>query len=140
VNYFHLTAIVRRKPSLPLRELIKRDLIKGRLLDYGCGRGFDADFLGAEKYDPFGFPDPPTGRFDTILCAYVLNVVDEITQAKILKHIAILLTPNGQAFISVRRDKDCLKRQRWVILQLPIVYEKSRAFCIYSMNKPWGKE
>ena len=39
------TAISRKAPSRPMRFLQEHDLLKGRMLDYGCGRGTDAKFL-----------------------------------------------------------------------------------------------
>ena len=69
-NKSHLTAIKRTKLSVPIRGL---DLKGKRVLDYGCGRGSDADLLGADKYDPYYFPERPTGKYDVILCTYVLT-------------------------------------------------------------------
>jgi len=134
MNRFHQTAIVRRKPSLPLRWLIRNNLIQGRVLDFGCGRGFDANFINAEKYDPYGYPDYPKGKFDTIICIYVLNIVDEKTQYKIIKSLRGLLDLKGQAFLAVRRDKQCKEHQRWVELDLPIVCKAKGRFCIYKLG------
>lgn len=53
------TAIRRKDISLPTKFLVKENLIKGMVLDYGCGYGFDADSLGFEKYDPRFFPQIP---------------------------------------------------------------------------------
>lgn len=45
VNHPYLTAIKRTGISVPTRYLLKHDLLKGRILDYGCGFGFDTDEL-----------------------------------------------------------------------------------------------
>jgi len=104
----------------------------GRCLDYGCGRGRDADTYVLEGYDPAWRPQRPTGTFDTILCTYVLNVVDEVVQEAILDDLKGLLSPGGKAYISVRRDlpregkqgRGCW--QRFVVLEAPILVDNGR--------------
>ncbi len=42
------------------------------------------------KYDKFHFPEYPTGKFDTIFCFYVLNVLDsQRKRDKVLKGLEI---------------------------------------------------
>lgn len=139
------TAIVRKKPSLPLRYLLEHNKIYGRVLDYGCGRAFDVRYLvrlgfDITGYDPFWKPYDNVQfhnfGYHVILCNYVLNVVDEDTQELILMDIEDLLAPEGVAYITVRRDikEDrpgigCI--QRVVELPYPIEYEKKGAFVIY---------
>jgi hypothetical protein len=41
----HMTAKERGRESFPVRYLIRKGLIKGRVLDFGCGLGSDAKFL-----------------------------------------------------------------------------------------------
>lgn len=98
------TAITRIKASVPTRWLIENDLIRGRVLDYGCGRGKDAEVLDCEKFDPYYAPDMPKGKFDTIVCNYVLNVVTIEEENEIINDIKKRLRKNGNAYISVRRD------------------------------------
>lgn len=105
----HHTAIDREKPSYPTRQLLSRRLIKGRILDFGCGNGIDVDFLHQKGfdvtgYDPFFASELPTGKFDTILCNYVLNVLLPEEQPQVLMAISELLKPSGSAYFSVRRD------------------------------------
>ena len=142
-NKSYLTAITRKKPSLPMETIYDRcglDRYELRSLDYGCGKGFDADYYGMEKYDPFYFPKKPIGRFDIITCNYVLNVVTEREGKKILKTIKSLLNGDGVAFISVRRDmfmEGFTSRgtyQRYVELELPVFHLKRGAFIIYKME------
>jgi hypothetical protein len=134
------TAMTRSKPSLPMRELEEQGLLQGRMLDYGAGKGFDADRLGMEKYDPTFWPEAPEGSFDTITCNYVLNVVPPESEDEILGHIEELLAPGGTAYIAVRRDvkRDGLTGsgtyQRRVELDLPVLVEKKGAFAIYVLE------
>ena len=70
MNKSHLTAISRRELSAPSRYLKEHELLVGKLLDYGCGKGKDADILGATKFDPHFFPDMDAlySNLDTIQC------------------------------------------------------------------------
>lgn len=99
------TAIKRFKPSKPVEFLVKNSFLNGRLLDYGSGRGFDANYLGADEYDSYWAPKQPEGLYDTIICIYVLNVIEsEKERHEVLKRIQSLLTPTGTAYIAVRTD------------------------------------
>lgn len=142
-----LTAITRKVISQPMKHLTKLNLIKGRSLDYGCGRGFDADQLGMYKYDPFFFNTEKwitqlgTIRFETITCNYVLNVIqDENELIKCLRTIRAFLTQNGTAYISVRRDvkKEYVSKrntyQRPVYLNLKSL-KKTSQYEIYVLDK-----
>jgi hypothetical protein len=100
----YLTALTRTKPSAPARLLGENGFLVGRSLDYGCGKGFDADFYGMEGYDPYYRPGYPTGKFDTIVCIYVLNVIPESSlRYEIMYAILGLLKEGGTAYITVRR-------------------------------------
>ena len=87
-----------------LRILTQDNINRFAILDYGCGKGFDADYYGLEKYDPHYFPEfPTTGKlYDFIFCNYVLNVVEEHIEADIINKMSSLLLPEGRAFLSVR--------------------------------------
>lgn len=125
----HKTAITRPegKVSPPYRYLLSKDLIQGRTLDYGCGKGVDADRLGIEKYDIHYFPKKPSGKYNTIVCNYVLNVQRPKRGAETLAHIKRLLLPGGVAYITVRADvkQDGETKagtyQRDVRLKLPVI-------------------
>jgi hypothetical protein len=39
------TAISRTKPSKPIKLLIKSNQLYGHILDYGCGKGADVQYL-----------------------------------------------------------------------------------------------
>ena len=104
------TAIARGGPSAPVRELHRRGLIKGRVLDFGSGRGEDAKWLRSQgfqvaSFDPHHGPKRlPSGTFDTVLSTYVLNVLPQREQDKAVAAIRRKLAPGGEALVTVRRD------------------------------------
>ncbi len=105
----HLTVKDRTWPSYPTKQLWNKGLIQSRVLDFGCGLGTDVRFLSENGvdvvgYDPHYAPEYPTGKFDTILCHYVLNVLLVEEQAHVLMAISELLEPTGKAYFTVRRD------------------------------------
>lgn len=109
INHPYLTAIKRTALSVPTRYLLKYNLLKGRILDYGCGFGYDTDELKRRGYDIIGYDyyyraESPNGKFDTIICIYVLNVLEPYEQAKVMMNVSNLLSPNGTAYFAVRRD------------------------------------
>ena len=108
-TFNYLTAKERDTPSFPLKFLRSKNMLKGHVLDFGCGFGKDVEFLKEKGqtitgYDPHYFPNFPEGKFDTILCFYVLNVLLLEQQAHVLMDISNLLNENGKAFFAVRRD------------------------------------
>lgn len=105
----HLTVKDRKWPSYPTKQLWNRGLIQGCVLDFGCGLGADVQFLRENEievvgYDPHYAPEYPAGKFDTILCHYVLNVLLAEEQSHVLMAISELLKPTGKAYFTVRRD------------------------------------
>lgn len=109
INNSHLTAIERTSMSFPTRWLKQSNLLKGEILDFGCGFGFDTEDLKAQGFDVVGYdnfyrPEYPEKRFDTIICNYVLNVLEPNEQAEVLMSVAELLKPTGKAYFAVRRD------------------------------------
>lgn len=129
----HRTAIARRGPSKPVKWLEQNNRIVGRVLDYGCGRGADAEYLGCASYDPYYQPDMPVGLFDTITCNYVFNVIeDDRARRVLLWDLDGYLAPGGRAFIAVRANRKDLRGhtrigtwQGLITLDLPIVYKDS---------------
>jgi len=106
------TAIARRKPSLPLRLVIDRLSKTDKILDYGCGRGFDVEYLKSLGYDAQGY-DPYFSKYnhpelltpdtyDVVLNFYVLNIVLPEDRHKILENIKRILKTGGVAYIAVR--------------------------------------
>lgn len=105
----HLTIKERKWPSFPTKQLLSRRLIRGKVLDFGCGLGIDVKFLKTKNidvtgYDPYYAPDYPTEKYDTIVCNYVLNILLPEEQAHVLMAISELLKPIGKAYFTVRRD------------------------------------
>jgi len=136
-NNSHKTAITRKKPSLPMRNLDKKGLLQGKLLDFGCGKGFDANHFGMFGYDPNHAPKKPKGKFDTITCNYVLNVVQDDEVQGVIEDVLKYLKKKGTAYVTVRRD---LKKegatsigtyQKNVTILYPILTEKKGGFCTY---------
>lgn len=109
INHPYLTAIRRSALSVPVRYLLKHGLLKGSILDFGCGFGYDTDELQRQGYDIMGYdnyyrPEYPQQKFDTIICIYVLNVLEPYAQAETMADIKSLLAPNGTVYFAVRRD------------------------------------
>ena len=108
-NNPHLTAKERTSISFPTRWLKDKKLLIGEILDFGCGFGYDTDQLQKSGYNIVGYdnyyrPELPEKRFDTIICNYVLNVLEPNEQAKVLMSVSELLKPTGKAYFTVRRD------------------------------------
>ena len=138
------TAIKRTTVSAPMKFLVERGYFQSpaKRLDYGCGHGFDAEFLGMDKYDLNHFPEYPTGTYDLITCNYVLNVIqDKAERERVIKNIKVLLEDDGVGLISVRRDittEGTTKTgtyQENVELKLPLIYEKKGRYAIYGVTK-----
>lgn len=133
----HRTAVARTRPSAPVRFLLAAGLLRGRLLDWGCGRGLDAAYLGADAYDPYWRPEMPDRRrrYDTVLCTYVLNVLPTAEdRTRVLRTLAWWLRGRDRpgteaaAYVTVRNDHAQLRgnpRQWLVRLDLPEVRRTS---------------
>jgi ATP adenylyltransferase len=133
------TAKTRNSPSKPMQLLHERGLLRGRMLDFGCGKGFDAEYFGMDAFDPHYNPRFPLGKYDTITCIYVLNTLHPSKVDELLETLMQHLKEKGNAYIAVRRDVEKERYtstgtfQRNVKLPLPIIYEDSRT-CIYRMK------
>ena len=105
------TAIERKTLSQPMRWLAANAHLERqtRRLDYGCGKGYDADTLGFAKFDINHFPTMPRGKFGIITCNYVLNVIKRWDERQaVVEDIISRLTAHGTAYISVRNDVEKL--------------------------------
>lgn len=135
------TATTHTEPSAPMRQLATDGLIAGRALDYGCGKGFDADYYDMESYDPHYGPDMPDGQFDTIACNFVLNVLENARdRVTVLQDIQDRLAFGGIAYITVRNDQRALrgrtKTGSWqglIVLRLPVRY-KCAGYVTYELT------
>lgn len=108
-SYSYLSAKERDTISFPAKFLLNKNLLIGRVLDFGCGFGKDIELIKAKGfdiigYDPHYFPTFPTQKYDTVICIYVLNVLLAEEQAQVLMNVSALLKPNGKAYFAVRRD------------------------------------
>ena len=129
-------ALHRKHLSSPAKKVSGMGLISGRILDYGCGNGKDAELLKADMYDPNYFPKFPKGKYDTILCTYVLNILKSPKERKeVISKIQKLLKPGGKAYVSVRRDvpKEGTSTQEWVNLKNKSVHRCS-SFEVYEIE------
>ncbi|MBK9151282.1 MAG: HIT domain-containing protein [Saprospiraceae bacterium] len=105
----HLTAKEREYLSFPAKFILNQNLLKGEVLDFGCGFGNDVKLLkekgvNIEGYDKHYFPEFPSKKYDTILCFYVLNVLMPEEQTSVLMELSRLIKPSGKVYIAVRRD------------------------------------
>lgn len=123
------TAVRRTKPSRAAEILVSRGMVRGRVLDYGCGYGFDAAHFGWEGYDPYYRPAEPSGPYDTIVCILVLNALSRNNRAKALARIRELLAEDGHAYLAVSRDLPLAGKlgihhslQSYVVLTLPSIF------------------
>ncbi len=123
------TAMARKKPSAPMARLKAAGRLVGVMLDYGCGKGYDADHFCMDSYDPHYQPVMPLGTYDTITCNFVLNVIESVEEREqVIQDIRDRLNRGGRAYITVRTDKDRLNGytstgswQGLVVLDAPIV-------------------
>jgi len=90
------------------------------ILDYGCGKLRNSNFLKGKGFNVFVFDLPSQlskldtseftvvgtiteNTFDAVLCSFVLNVVEQDTRKQILSNIHKTLVAGGLAFIEVRK-------------------------------------
>ena len=138
------TAIKRDQLSSPVKWLLDHKKLhlfcNTSILDYGCGRGTDADILMVDKFDPYWFPNPIRKRqYDVVLCTYVLCIIPPSERKSLIGKIMSYVSSRGMAYFSVRRDiKEPNLRKgytQWpVYLEYPVVEENS-SFCIYQSKK-----
>ncbi|QDV24639.1 DNA phosphorothioation-associated putative methyltransferase [Aureliella helgolandensis] len=80
----HRAAIRRSEPSLPLKCLIRDNLLHSEttFFDYGCGYGDDLEQVGrlgfeANGWDPAYRPDESRREADVVNLGYVINVIED---------------------------------------------------------------
>jgi len=111
------TAISRPTGSRPLKDALKRGWItpSDRVLDFGCGRGGDVQWLRAqgfhcEGFDPhpgFGWDSSPSGSFDLVAVVYVVNVLDSVEdRVAALQQAWASVRPGGWIFLVARADHE----------------------------------
>jgi len=125
-DYIRRTAIARKKPSKPAQILIKqkKEILEGaRILDFGCGKSIDAEYISKvskckliEKYDPgFGYYAKEEWKepFDVILCFYVLNVLPMNIRQLIASAVNDIVCKGGFIIIAVREDRSAIQKS-WI--------------------------
>ncbi|WP_425394984.1 class I SAM-dependent methyltransferase [Aeoliella sp.] len=134
-------AVRRAQPSVGARWLTNHGMIKGRVLDFGCGFGFDADHYGWEAFDPHYRQALPEGAFDTVVCNHVLNMLTRASRLQTLAIIQRLLGEEGIAYLIVPRNipergKLALRKriQNYVRLSLPTIHE-DQCLAVYAMTR-----
>src|SRR5262249_31403919 len=122
-------AIRRETVSRTAQFLDCQRLLRGRVLDYGCGFGLDADQFGWEAFDSYYRQKLPEGRFDTIACNHVANMLTRANRRELFGAIQALLAVEGKAYVSVsrkipREGKIALRKriQNYVVLTLPSAF------------------
>jgi DNA phosphorothioation-associated putative methyltransferase len=83
----HRTALSRHEPSRPIRLAINNGLISSEthVLDYGCGRGADVQFLSSRGihctgWDPIFSPGAELTPADVVNLGYVVNVIEDSSE------------------------------------------------------------
>lgn len=109
-----MTAIHRTSISAPLKKLLETNRLNiyQTILDYGCGHGFDLNYLksnsfkieGYDKYiETFSNEFYYNNHYDAIICLYVLNTISEYNErVSVLKELISLLNSKGKIFLAVR--------------------------------------
>jgi hypothetical protein len=133
-------AVRRETVSRTARFLEGRRLLRGRVLDYGCGFGFDADHFGWEAFDPYYRQSPPQGAFDTMICNHVVNMLTRASRRELFSALQALLAPQGKAYLSVSRKipvagKAAMRKriQNYVVLTLPSLF-RDEELVIYRLE------
>jgi len=103
------TAIARTQPSYPTSHFVKVLKRQGakRILDWGCGRGRDVDWLTRQGYEVFGYdphfkPVMPTGTYDAVICNYVLCVLPPDKRDDVFRLMLPHLKKDGLLCAAVR--------------------------------------
>ena len=120
------TAMSRIRPSLVARILVEKNLLNGRVFDWGCGRGADLRYFRecgfqVEGWDPVHMADRPPSSypadsFDWVHCAYVLNTLPtQEERLSVLWSINEFLPPKGIVSVAVRSRSEIerLRKGTW---------------------------
>lgn len=123
------TAIHRKSPSKPTTIAYENNYIKGNVFDWGCGNGRDTKYLKelgltVWSYDKYLKPKPTPSEIDfslidTIICNYVINVIeDKNERSKLIKNLFLSSKKGTTILISARSKKEislCASKSNWKI-------------------------
>lgn len=133
-------AIRHAQPSDAAIWLVNSGRVSGRVLDYGCGHGFDADHFGWTGHDPYYRQEVLDGEYDTIVCNHVLNMLTRDSRAAVLRTMQSLLRDGGAGWLVVPRNIPAMGKfgarkriQNFVVLDLPSVFAGGK-YEIYQMS------
>lgn len=134
-------AVRRGTVSAGAAWLVDNGFVRGRVLDFGCGFGFDADQFGWDAYDPHYRQRVIEGSYDTVVCNHVLNMLTRQSRAAVVDRIRQILSSDGASFLIVprnipQRGKVAMRKriQNYVVLELPTVHVDPKLE-IYRMGK-----
>lgn len=109
------TSIYRKSACAPLKWLLDKGLIKGSCLNFGKGK-YDCDSKAISNHTGFcvdydytyaPYPELLGQHFDTVFCAYVVNVLVPDAREVVYEQVAnCTKTYGGKAYFAVRSDKD----------------------------------
>ena len=97
-------AIRRSTVSFAAAWLVEQAYVRGRVLDYGCGFGFDADHYGWEAFDPYYRQRALEGKFETVVCNHVLNMLTRTSRERAMGEMQGLLSAEGAAFLDCAQE------------------------------------
>ncbi len=122
-EHSHRTAIARKTPSKPLRILLEKGYISknDRILDFGCGKGRDVEYLRENGYDAYGY-DPYNPEYSdmkvliphhytVVLNFYVLNVIPIRERYDVVDDLYYYTRPKGEIYIAVRDTSETIHGQ-----------------------------
>ncbi len=100
------------RASRPLKDMLLAGVIKGDILDFGCGKGGDMNYLIQELpytkyisgYDANLQPHMSHHTFDTIFCNNVINYIktEAAVKQELMKAIN-KLKPGGRLILTARK-------------------------------------
>ena len=106
------TSMARSAISAPLQHLLKLDVLKGSILNFGSGRAdIDDQALKALSSDfaTYDFNWKPNievlrKSYDNVFCAYVVNVLEPEPRYQVYKALAEVTKRSGCCYIAARTD------------------------------------
>ena len=132
-NPYEKTAITRKNLSVPMRELMNLGLLYKSILDFGCGKGFDVNFLsylgldivGYDKYnEEYKDESLLDEKYDVIVANYVLNVIPNLQEHQ--QVINKLRTLGDNVYIALRNDRKAIKQDTWQYIEEYDCYKTSK--------------